>query len=162
MAQDSKGGERDGNLDDDRANRQEPDFALGLPIHVFPGQWTKPTTRRAETVTTTRSIDQGWLPPPVKSNCLERLSSRCVRRRMAALLEMRSASPINSLWPKQFHEIGPAGARKNPPGSASSASEAALDALAPGLCRDHQLPNKISKQQFQGVDCVINPCHNVG
>jgi hypothetical protein len=29
-------GERDGNLDDDRADRQEPDFALGLPIHIFP------------------------------------------------------------------------------------------------------------------------------
>ena len=37
VAQDGKGGERDGNLDDDRADRQEPDFALGLPIHVFPG-----------------------------------------------------------------------------------------------------------------------------
>ena len=36
VAQDSKGGERDGNLDDDRADRQEPDFALGLPIHIFP------------------------------------------------------------------------------------------------------------------------------
>jgi hypothetical protein len=37
VAQDSKGGERDGNLDDDGAERQEPDFALRLPIHVFPG-----------------------------------------------------------------------------------------------------------------------------
>ncbi len=36
VAQDGKGGERDGNLDDDRADRQEPDFALGLPIHIFP------------------------------------------------------------------------------------------------------------------------------
>src|ERR1700736_2989678 len=36
VAQDSKGGERDGNLDDDRADRQEPDFALGLPIHASP------------------------------------------------------------------------------------------------------------------------------
>ena len=42
---------------------------------------------------------------------------------MAALLEARRPS-FNSLWPKQFHEAGPAGARKNPPGSASSASEA--------------------------------------
>jgi len=33
---------------------------------------------------------------------------------MAALLEARRQS-FNSLWPKQFHEIGPAGARKNPP-----------------------------------------------
>ncbi len=33
MAQDGKGGERDGNLDDDRADRQEPDFALGLCVH---------------------------------------------------------------------------------------------------------------------------------
>jgi hypothetical protein len=37
VAQDSKGGERDGYLDDDRAERQEPNFALRLPIHVFPG-----------------------------------------------------------------------------------------------------------------------------
>jgi hypothetical protein len=37
VAQDHKGGDRDGHLDDDRADRQEPDFALGLPIHVFPG-----------------------------------------------------------------------------------------------------------------------------
>src|SRR5258708_32316885 len=52
VAQDSKGGERDGNLDDDRADRQEPDFALGLPIRVVPGCWihratsaqAKPTT----------------------------------------------------------------------------------------------------------------------
>ena len=36
MAQDHKGGDRDGHLDYDRADRQEPDFALGLPIHVFP------------------------------------------------------------------------------------------------------------------------------
>jgi hypothetical protein len=31
---------------------------------------------------------------------------------MAALLEARRQS-FNSLWPKQFHEIGLAGARKN-------------------------------------------------
>ncbi len=36
MAQDGKGGERDGNLDDDRADRQEPDFALGLCVHRLP------------------------------------------------------------------------------------------------------------------------------
>jgi hypothetical protein len=35
VVQDVKGGERDGNLDDDRADRQEPDFELDLPIHVF-------------------------------------------------------------------------------------------------------------------------------
>src|SRR5258708_19703511 len=36
VAQDGKGGERDGNLDDDRADRQEPDFALGLCVHRLP------------------------------------------------------------------------------------------------------------------------------
>ena len=36
VAQDSKGGERDGNLDDDRADRQEPDFALSLFVHGLP------------------------------------------------------------------------------------------------------------------------------
>ena len=37
MAQDSKRGKRDGNLDDDRADRQEPDFSLGLRVHSAPG-----------------------------------------------------------------------------------------------------------------------------
>ena len=36
MAQDHKGGDRDGNLDDDRADRQEPDFTLGLRVHRLP------------------------------------------------------------------------------------------------------------------------------
>ena len=36
VAQDGKGGERDGNLDDDRADRQEPDLALGLCVHRLP------------------------------------------------------------------------------------------------------------------------------
>ncbi len=37
----------------------------------------------------TKSIDQGWALPPTKSKCLERVSSRYVRRRMAAALLAR-------------------------------------------------------------------------
>jgi len=37
----------------------------------------------------TKSTDQGWPPPPTKSKCLERVSSRYVRRRMAAALLAR-------------------------------------------------------------------------
>jgi len=37
----------------------------------------------------TKSTDQGWPPPPIRSKCLERVSSRYVRRRMAAALLAR-------------------------------------------------------------------------
>jgi hypothetical protein len=36
VGQDRKGGDRDGHLDDDRADRQEPNFALGLRVHGLP------------------------------------------------------------------------------------------------------------------------------
>jgi hypothetical protein len=36
VGQDRKGGDRDGHLDDDRADRQEPNFALGLRVHELP------------------------------------------------------------------------------------------------------------------------------
>src|SRR5260221_3103107 len=39
-----------------------------------------------EAVMATKSTDQGWPPPPTKSKCLERVSSRYVRRRMAVAL----------------------------------------------------------------------------
>src|SRR5260221_3924709 len=42
-----------------------------------------------EAVMATKSTDQGWPPPPTKSKCLERVSSRYVRRRMAAALLAR-------------------------------------------------------------------------
>src|SRR5882757_6827481 len=42
-----------------------------------------------EAVMATKSTDQGWPPPPIKSKCLERVSSRYVRRRMAAALLAR-------------------------------------------------------------------------
>src|SRR6266478_3000711 len=49
----------------------------------------KPTTRMPAAVAATRSIDQGWPPPPIRSKCLERASSRYVLRRMAAALLAR-------------------------------------------------------------------------
>jgi hypothetical protein len=36
VGQDRKGGDREGRLHDDRADRQEPNFALGLRVHDYP------------------------------------------------------------------------------------------------------------------------------
>src|SRR5258705_4068377 len=46
-----------------------------------------------EAVTTTRSIDQGCPRPPIRSRCLERLSSRYVWRCMAAALLVSVGDP---------------------------------------------------------------------
>src|ERR1700704_4598224 len=74
---------------------------------------------------------------------------------MAALREARRQS-FNSLWPKQFHEIGPVGARKNPRGSTSSASEVALGALAARFVQKSGILHKAIDVDFAGVILCIN------
>jgi hypothetical protein len=56
----------------------------------------------------TKSTDQWWPPPPIKSKCLERVSSRYVRRRMAAALLARVGMIQSAAAKKVPRSLGPA------------------------------------------------------
>jgi hypothetical protein len=64
----------------------------------------KPTTNMLKVVAQTRSIDLGCAPAATKSNCLERLSSRYVRIRIAALL-LTCVTALNPLLQKPSHRV---------------------------------------------------------